>query len=471
MTLSAQPSFSPPVAPVSWHVRRTVTLALPIIVARAALVVMFTVDTIMAGHLGAQPLAQFGLGVAPQLTLMLIAVGALQATAVLVSQAVGAGDMPRIGTIFRASVVHALLLAVAILLLSLGAGAFFRAIGHAPDLVEGAARVSFAFGLGMPGTLLFIVCNLFMEATGRPKTGMAIMLLANLVNVPLNLALGSGWGDVIPALGAEGIMLASSIARTGAGLTLAAILLIQALRIDTFHILSFGKRAVADGRLLTGPVAARLRRLGLPMGLAQGIESAAFAAVVMMAGLIGTAQLAAYQTTMTLVTLTFMMAIGTAGATAIRVGRAVGEGRAAEAARAGWVGIGLGTLWPVPVAIAFVVAPEQVASLVIADPRTVAAAREALFVAAFLLSVDAGMGVALGALRGLGDVWWPTAWQIAAFWLVGIPVAWAGGLMFDLGAGGLIGGLLAGIVVSLAGLLLRFRRQVARHAERPGDAR
>ncbi|WP_029057729.1 MATE family efflux transporter [Stappia stellulata] len=444
------------------HFGRTVALAVPIILARAALVVMFSVDTLMVGRISPEDLAYFGLGVAPQLTLMLIGVGALQASSVLTAQAIGAGRIAEVGNVFRTSIAHALAMGVAVLGLSLLAGPFFLAVGQAPDLAAGAATVSLAFGAGMPGTLLFIACNLFMESTGRPKTGMAIMLGANLVNVPLNLVFGFGWGGLVPPMGADGVMLASSIARTAAGVTIAGVLVVSALRIDNFRILSFdssrGPGLAGLVCLFRSPEAAGLRRMGLPMGLAQGVESAAFATVVMFAGLIGTVELAAYQTTMTLVTLTFMMAIGTAGATAIRVGRAYGETRSTDMRIAGWAGIALGGLWPLPVAICFLVSPETAARLVTDDPVTVAAASEALFVAGLMLSVDAMMAVALGALRGMGDVWWPTMLQIAAFWCVAIPVAYIGGLVMDLGAGALIGGLLAGILVSLAGLLWRFHR-------------
>lgn len=455
-------------APTGHHLRATAALALPIIVSRAALVVMFTVDTVMAGRASAADLAYFGLGVAPQLTLMMIAVGALQATAVLAAQALGAGDAPRAGAVLRASLAHALALGLFCLVLSLLAEPFFRATGQEADLAAGAARVSLAFGFGMPGILIFVACNLFMEATGRPKTGMAIMLAANLVNVPLNALFGYGWGGLFAPGGAEGIMLASTIARTLAGATILAILLRQAGRDDRFRILPRRRAGPALLGLWSDPDARLLRRLGLPMGLAQGAESAAFATVVMMAGWLGTAQLAAYQTTMSLVTLTFMMAIGTGGATAILVGRAFGEGDAANAGRAGWAGIALGALWPLPVALLFLVSPETAARVVTSDPLTVEAAAQALFVAGFMLSLDASMAVAMGALRGLGDVWWPTLWQTGAFWLVAVPAAYLMAIGLEVGAGGLIGGLIAGIVVSFTGLALRFARQSAR--DRPAPA-
>ncbi len=460
-------SRSPAPASVGHHFRATVALALPIIVSRAALVVMFTVDTVMVGRASAADLAYFGLGVAPQLTLMMVAVGALQATAVLASQALGAGDAPRAGAVLRASLAHALALGLICLFLSMLAEPFFLATGQDADLAAGAARVSHAFGFGMPGILMFVACNLFMEATGRPKTGMAIMLAANLVNVPLNALLGYGWGGWFAAGGAEGIMLASTIARTLAGLSILTILALQARRDDTFRILPRRTAGAAAVGLWADPDARLLRRLGLPMGLAQGVESAAFATVVMMAGWLGTAQLAAYQTTMSLVTLTFMMAIGTGGATAIRVGRAFGEGDMANVGRAGWSGIALGAVWPLPVALLFLISPETAARAVTSDPRTVEAAAQALFVAGFMLSIDASMAVTIGALRGLGDVWWPTLWQIGAFWLVAIPVAYVMAIVLAVGAGGLIGGLIAGILVSFAGLSWRFARQSAMHRLSP----
>jgi MATE family multidrug resistance protein len=458
------PSSGTEPLPLSSHLRRTAALALPIIVARAALVVMFTVDTVMVGRAGPVELAYFGLGVAPQLTLMMICIGALQATAVLASQALGAGDARRAGAVLRAALAHALGLGLLVLALSSLAGPFFLATGQEADLAAGAARVSFAFGFGMPGVLLFVACNLFLEATGRPKTGMAIMLAANVVNVPLNMMFGFGWGGLVEPMGAEGVMVASSIARTLAGAAILAVLLLQARRDDAFQILPTRRLGPAAVGMWLDPDARSLRRLGLPMGLAQGVESAAFATVVMMAGRIGTEELAAYQATMTLVTLTFMMAIGTAGATAIRVGRAFGAHDGEGMGRAGWAGILLGAVWPVPVALLFLVAPETAALAITSDPATVAAAGRALFVAGFMLSVDAAMAVAIGALRGLGDVWWPTLLQIGAFWLVAVPCAYLTAITLELGAGGLIGGLIAGVVVSFTGLALRFRHRVAGRA-------
>jgi len=96
----------------------------------------------------------------------------------------------------------------------------------------------------------------------------------------------------------------------------------------------------------------------------------------------------------------------------------------------------------------------------------IAIARETIWTIGWLFAFDAMMGSILGALRGVADVWAPLAMQAAAFWLVGVPVAWALAIPAGLGATGLWWGIGAGIIVSLALLLPRFavvaRRPIAR---------
>lgn len=442
--------------PLGHHLRRTFALALPIILSRAALVVMLTVDTIMTGWAGGRELAYFGLGIAAQLTLMMIAVGALQATVVLAAQAAGGGDDARAGEVLRASLFNGIALGIAVLGLSFLAERFFLATGQAPDLAHGAARVSVAFGLGMPGMLLFIAGNLFLEAVGRPRVGMTIMLAANLLNVPLNGVLALGWGGIAEAMGAEGAMLGSSVLRTLAGLAICIEIARSSLQCDRYSLLTGWRPWLHSLLTFGGGIGVQLRRLGLPMGLAQGVESAAFAAVVLIAGLLGAAELAGYQTVLALVSLTFMMAVGTGGATAIRVGRAVGAHDRQGARRAGIAGIALGALLPLPIAWLFLFAPQTAAGFVTDNAEVVAVAAGAFAVAAFMLPADAAMGVTIGALRGLGDVWVPTLLQVAAFWLVAVPAAYLLGHVLGLGAPGLVGGLMAGVYVSFATLLWRF---------------
>ena len=64
----------------------------------------------------------------------------------------------------------------------------------------------------------------------------------------------------------------------------------------------------------------------------------------------------------------------------------------------------------------------------------------------------------MGALRGLKDTRFPVLVTFAAYWLVGLPLAWALGIAQALGPQGLWVGLVAGLTLAAVLLSLRFWR-------------
>ncbi len=70
------------------------------------------------------------------------------------------------------------------------------------------------------------------------------------------------------------------------------------------------------------------------------------------------------------------------------------------------------------------------------------------------------------ALRGAGDVWIPTLWQIGWAWLIAVPCGAYFAFTLGYGPNGLMGGIFVGVVVAAVGHALRFqvvsRRDVAR---------
>ncbi len=87
-----------------------------------------------------------------------------------------------------------------------------------------------------------------------------------------------------------------------------------------------------------------------------------------------------------------------------------------------------------------------------------------IMLAGIFLIVDGGQGVMVGALRGTGDIWIPSAMAVGGFWGVNVPLgyhlAFAGGL----GVPGLFWGLIAGAGTASVLLIARFawisRREV-----------
>ncbi len=455
---SSIPAPSNPVddASFAWHIRRTFELALPIIVTRSAYLILATVDTIMTGWSGARELAYLALGTAPQIALMLVGIGAVQSVSVMTAQAVGANDPLRAGSVYRAGMVLALILGCLIMSIALAARPFFLATGQSPDLIDGAVAVTWQYAWAMPGLLMFIVCGYFLEATDRPKVGMVIMIVINLLNIPLNGLFVLGWGGLIEPMGAVGAVFTSTCLRW-AGMVAAVVYIFHSAGKtgDPFGLLISGKIKTAIGEALS-PIGANLRRIGIPMGLAQGIESGAFSALMLIAGRIGASALAAHQVTQSLISLVFMVAIGTMAATAIRVGNAAGRGDPLGVRRAGWTGIGIGGTLAILPTLAFFLVPEWLVYIFTDDPAVLAFATTMVFIAGLMLCVDAMMAVSIGAVRGLGDVWPALFIQVGAFWLVAVPVAAYLCLVANIGPTGLIWALLIGVILSFCGLASRF---------------
>ena len=91
------------------HIAETARLAVPVMLSRAGLVLMLTVDTAIVGHLegaGLQ-LAALGASVIPQTVLQTIAVGLLIGVIVRTAQLDGAGRAAECGQVWRLGILLA----------------------------------------------------------------------------------------------------------------------------------------------------------------------------------------------------------------------------------------------------------------------------------------------------------------------------------------------------------------------------
>jgi MATE family multidrug resistance protein len=451
------------------HALATLRLGLPIALSRAGLIGLFAVDTVAVGQRGGLELAALGVGTAPMSTLMLVCLGALQATMVLSARAIGEGDPRSVGPIFRAAVVNAVALGLLAGLLSLFAEPFFLLTGQAPDVAALAGKVALQFAWGLPAFLLFLAVNMTLETIGRPRVGVAIMAAANVANILFDGVFVLGWGGFFAAGGAEVAVATTSIVRLGMAVAAVVVLDRTAVRDgDPYGFRAAGRDWLQAAATLGGGWGRDLRRLGLPMGLGQGVESAAFSAMVLIAGVMGSEVVAAHQATMTVMSLIYMNAVGLGAAASIRVGAAMGRGATAEARRAGFAAIAAGGLLSGSCGLLVLALHGPLADAMIGDPVAAAIARQTLLMAGVLVAFDTMMGTAMGALRGLSDVWMPLWMQSAAFWFVSVPLALFLGLHLGFGAAGLYWGLGAGILTSFALLAPRFAR-VTKRAKKRGN--
>jgi MATE family multidrug resistance protein len=431
-------------------------LSAPIAIAQLGLVSMSLVDTAVIGRVSVDDLAGAGIGRSIGFASIVVGMGVTTALEPMAAQAIGAGEH---GLAWRCYVTN---LRAALLLWAPSIAAAFAVTLALPVLgVEASVvhRVRMYLAGQAPGfflTLAFLSSKTFLQAHGRTRPALVGSIAANVVNVAVSNLLVRGDGALqavglaprgLPALGALGGGIAFSIA--------------------SLVLLVFVATGAVQFRARdTGPSVplARVYRLGVPVGLQMLAEMGIFSLVALLSGALGPEVASAHQVAIGMASFTFMGALGVSGATAVRVGHAVGAGSSPR--RAGVLGIALGAAVMTFGAVAFLAVPRLLVSAFTHDERVIAIGVNLVRIAALFQLFDGVQAVAAGALRGAGDVRFPFVANVVAHWLVGFPVALTLGFAMHGGAPGLWWGLTAGLVVVSIALAARFgvisRRAIAR---------
>ena len=429
------------------HLTETIRLAAPVVVTRAGILVMAAVDTAMLGRTDISQVAFYGIGVAPFVVITVTGIGLLFGSVVMTSHAVGREQFAETGPVWRRSLPYALLLGLFGFILCLFGEAFFLATRQPPAIAAGGGGVIAILGLGVPGTLLFTTTAFFLEGLRRPVPAMIVMIAANALNVFCNWLLIFGHGG-FPALGAEGAAWATTLVRTAMAAMLIAYVWWMADR-DKCSV----RAPLSDGWWRRGRAH---RRFGLASGASHGIELVAFATLSFFAGILGALPLAAYSVQHIVFALVFMIALGIASATSVRVGIAHGRRDWSNRTMAAWSGFGLAVVVLFAIGGFLVMFPAAITAIFTDNATLAIAAAPLITFSAYALIFDGGQVVIANALRGAGETWAPTAIHIISYFVVMIPAGWIFAFTLNLGARGLVGAIIVASVVSVTLLSIRF---------------
>lgn len=428
------------------EVKQLLTLAWPVMLSRIGIVSLSVVDTIMVGRYASAELAYLGIGQVPLAVILLLSIGLLMGTMVLSSKHYGAKEYAKCGEVWWRSLPFALLIGF----LGLGVCLFGENIllfmGQSEEIAYRGGRISVIMGLGLPLATLHITTGFFLEGINKMRSGMVIMLTANVMNIFLNDILINGHFG-FPPMGAEGSAWATLIVRA-----------VQAFLIVGYAwcMVDHKRFAVRKRPNLAWKKAKNQREIGYAAGLSLGIENTAFNALVLFAGLISTATIGAYTITLNLFALFFMFGIGLGSATSVRVGNAFGAGDMKLLVRRAWVGLSVQGVLMFFAALFLFYNASLLVGFYTEDAEVYRIAALLLAYASLAVITDAGQTLMAQALRARGDNWVTTGLQLVSFGLIMIPVAYIA--VFPLGRGpiGLIDGLLAGTFIAFILCIWRF---------------
>jgi MATE family multidrug resistance protein len=171
----------------------------------------------------------------------------------------------------------------------------------------------------------------------------------------------------------------------------------------------------------------------------------------------GNASMAATQAMLSLLSMSYMQAIGIGLAGTTLVGRYKGAGDLAAALRSYGSALRLALALGIAIAALFLLAPGALMGLYTSDPDVLRLGPPLLALAAAFQLFDAVQIVAGGALRGAGDTRWPLLVQTLLAWGLRLPLVWLFAFALDGGVVGAWYAEFAFIVTLAAALVFRFR--------------
>ena len=433
------------------ELRPTLRLALPLILAEVGWMSMMIVDTMMVGRLPYSAEAIGAVSIASSLFIVFafFAEGILIGLDTLVSQAFGAGrreDCHRslINGIYLSFAI-APFLAIPVWILP----RYFEKFGVTHSVSLLATPYMRTLSAGLLPLLLYFALRRTLQGMNVVRPIAFALITANLVNLAGNYILIFGkWG--FPAYGVTGSGIATCISRA----YLALVLVVYLFWYDAHH----------KTELLKTPVRPDLNRirelitLGFPAALQLTAEVAVFALVATLIARLGPVVQASHQIALNTVAFTYMVPLGLASATAVRVGQAIGRRDPVGARNAGNTAILLGASFMAAMSVVLLVFPRYIALIYTSDDAVVRNAVTLLAAGAAFQLFDGIQTVATGALRGTGDTRTPMVCHFTAYWLIGLPLgAW---LCFSRhwGALGLWVGLSLSLILIGIFLLLFWRR-------------
>ncbi|MEA2376589.1 MAG: hypothetical protein QOD13_496 [Thermoleophilaceae bacterium] len=418
------------------HDREILSLAFPALGALAAEPLYLLADTVMVGHLGTEQLAALAIAATLLTGAFTLFNFLTYGTTAQVARLSGAARHEAAGNLAAQAlwlatgigvVLTAVLVALAVPLVGL-----MGADGHTGELAVLYLRIG---SLGLPFALIALAGQGFMRGVSDLRTPLVIVVVANVVNVLLNLLFiyGFGWG-------LAGSAWATVVAQLGMGAAFVTVLL----------------RAPAASRRPSLAAIRPLARIGGEIFVRTAALYASFLVASAVLARVGDDALAAHQVAFQLFVFLSLLLDAIAIAGQVMVGRSLGAGDADEAYRAARRMIELAVAAGAVFAVIMLALTDVLPRAFTSDPEVIDQLHEIWPLFALLQPVNGAVFALDGILIGAGDTRFLMWGMLAASLLAFVPVALAS-LAFDWGIVGVWCGLLGLIALRLATCGWRFR--------------
>lgn len=434
------------------HYKALFKLGMPIVIGQLGMIVLGFADTLMVGHHSTEGLAAASF-VNNMFNLAIIfATGFSYGLTPIVGSLFGQDEQEAVGrTLKNALFVNGLIG----ILLTLIMGALYlniHRLGQPEELLPLMRPYYIVLLVSLVFVMLFNAFKQFADGITDTRTSMWLLIGGNLLNILGNWVLIYGHFG-FPEMGLLGAGIATLTSRI-AMLVAFAGLFFTAKR---YHIYKVG---FLKGRLNKSDFL-QLNKLGWPVGLQMGMETASFSLATIMVGWLGAIALAAHQVMLTVGQLGYMMYYGMAAAVAVRVSNFHGQKDTEAIRHSASAGFHLILLMAVLVSVPLFLLRNEIGGW-FTDNDEVTLMVAGLIVPFIVYQFGDGMQCNYSnALRGIADVKPVMYIAFIAYFLISLPAGYLFGFVFHWGLTGIWLSFPFGL--TSAGLMfwLRFRKQVS----------
>jgi MATE family multidrug resistance protein len=431
--------------------RKNLALAIPVIFSQIGQVTVNVFDNIMVGHLGTTELAAASFSLNIFLIGMLAGMGITMGLTPLVGHSINSNSRENTSCWFRNGLLVNFVTSLFLVTAMASVVLFMSHFGQPREVVEKAVPFYLLHVASLIPMMLFFSFKQFFEGLGNTKIAMVITIIINIINIILNY--GLIWGKLgLPELGLYGSGVATLIARTLMPILFFTVMLnkpgLKGYLIDAFRS-KFEIQRIKQ-----------LLSIGMSIGGQMVIEVLAFSMGAIMMGWISKESLAGHQVAMSLASMTYMISVGLASGTTIRVSHAFGENNIPEVKRIIYASIHLVIAFMTTMGLSFVLLRNYLPLLYTSDLSVVKIASSLLVVASFFQIFDGMQVVLLGSLRGIADVKLPMIFAFFSYVIVSLPVSYLVAFVLKAGNTGIWVGFVFGLSTAAVLFALRLKYRI-----------
>lgn len=436
----------------SKHYSTIIRLGTPIVLGQLGNVILGFIDTIMVGQYSGAALSAagfvnniFNLGIFAML-------GFSYGATPIIGAFYGRRENDNVGHSFRdsiwANILFGTIVIAAYSLLYINIGNL-----NQPEELLPLMRPYFLILLAsLPFVILFNSFKQFTDTVAATKTALWVIIIGNFTNVVMNYLLIFGVCG-FPEMGLKGAGIATLLSRVLMALLFVMFIIGQ----KRFSSYKSGFKARRSRR----SDVKKLFKVGTPLAVQMGMETASFSLASLLMGWIGAVELAAFQVMCTTGSLCFLVYYGIAAASCIRISHFRGRGEWEKVNETATASLHIILAVAAVLSTGIIIFKCQLAAAFTSDTSI-----QKMFIAMLIpmLAYQVSDGIQINyanALRGIAVTKPMSIYALISYIMLALPVSYIFGFIFNLGGIGIAYGLPVGLTTAAILYYCRFRKEIA----------